>query len=348
MVGRRRISLVLALLVAAAAVAPRAARAGDSLRLYGEENVGTAAGQFMKIPVGARAVGLGRAYVACAIDGPAVFWNPAGLLRTPGLKNAYVSHTEWAADIDLDHAAYQWRTQSFGYAVSAGMLRSGEIPRTTEEYVEGTGQTFRADQYFLGLSLARAMTDRFSMGLTAKYYQENLDEWETSTVLFDLGILYMVGVGDVRVGFSVRNFGPDLQPGGEPPVRDGYAVQSEFQKHPAPTEGSFGIANTWTLTPSTTLLTTADFNHPSDAQESFRMGAELGVQKMLYLRAGWETGRDEGGLGAGFGLQLKRHQMLWRLDYGYSDMGAFGGMHFFSLEMSPLWAKERTRHGRAR
>ena len=37
------------------------ARAGELIRLFGEENVGTAGGQFMRIPVGARAVGMGTA-----------------------------------------------------------------------------------------------------------------------------------------------------------------------------------------------------------------------------------------------------------------------------------------------
>ncbi len=348
MVRRRGSRLILAATFLVALLAAAVAQAGDVLRLYGEENVGTASGQFLKIPVGARPVGLGSAYVACAIDGPVVFWNPAGLMRTPGRTNYFLNHTAWAADIDIDHAAVQWRGQNFGYAISAGMLRSGEIPRTTETNVEGTGDTFRADQYVLGFSLARAMTDRFSIGITGKYFQENLDEWATKAFLFDLGILYLVGVGDLRVGFSVRNFGPDMQPSGDPPVRDGYVPQTEFQKHPAPTEGSFGLAYTWGLSSKTALLTTADFNHPSDAVESFRLGAELGLNKLLYLRGGYETGRDEGGLAAGFGVQLKRKQFIWRIDYGFSDLGAFGTMHYISMELSPLWAKERTRHGRAR
>ena len=60
------------------------------------------------------------------------------------------------------------------------MLRSGDILRTTEWHMEGTGDTSTPNQYTLGFSLARAMTDRFSIGMTAKYYQENLDEWETA------------------------------------------------------------------------------------------------------------------------------------------------------------------------
>lgn len=319
----------------------------DVLGLYGEENAGTSSGQFLKIPVGARPMGLGGAYVACAIDGPAAFWNPAGLLRTPGLVNYFASHTEWASGIDLDHAAINWRSQSFGYAITAGMLRSGDILRTNENHMGGTGQYFDANQYTLGLSIARAMTDRFSIGGTAKYFQENLDEWEIRSVLFDLGILYLVGVNDLRVGFAVRNIGPDLRPGGSPPQRDGYTPQGEFQAFPPATEGSFGVAYTWTFSERVRLLTTTDFNHPADARESFRMGAELDAMGRFFVRGGFETGRDEGGLTAGCGLQLKRKQLLWRLDYSYRDMGSFGGMHYMSMELSPLWSKEKTRHGRA-
>ncbi len=328
-------------------VAAGSARA-NTIDLYGAENVGTSGGQFLKIPVGPRAIALGRAYVSCAIDGPAVFWNPAGLMRTAGRRNVFASHVAYTTDIDLDYASLHWRNQNFGYGLSAGMLRSGDIPRTTELHAEGTGTTFRADQYVLAFTLARAMTDRLSLGLTAKYLQENLDEWESRTLLFDVGMLYYLGVRDLCVGFAVRSLGSDLRPTGTPPERDGYASATEFQSSAPPTEGAFGLSGTWDLSPQVDLLTTVDFNHPSDARESFRGGVELGLRRLLYLRAGYETGRDEGGLGAGFGLQLRRKQMLWRIDYGYADMGGFGAIHHIGLEFSPLWTKETRRHGRVR
>jgi hypothetical protein len=337
---------VIVVLVSLLAAAPVCA---NMLDLYGAENVGTAGGQFLKIPVGPRAVAMGKAYVAIAIDGSTVFWNPAGVMRTAGRSNVFASHVVYSTDIDLDYASVHWRNQNFGYAISAGMLRSGDIPRTTELHVEGTGETFRADQYVLGLTVSRAMTDRLSLGVTAKYLQENLDEWETRTLLFDIGMLYYLGVRDLSVGFSVRSLGPDLQPSGTPPSPGpAYETATEFQSNAPPTEGTFGVGGTWDLSPQVDLLTAVDFNHPSDARESFRWGLELGLRRMLYLRAGYETGRDEGGLGAGFGLQLKRKQMLWRIDYGYSDMGALGAVHHIGLEFSPLWAKEVSRHGRVR
>lgn len=313
----------------------------EILQLYGEDNVGTASGQFLKIPVGARAVALGKAYVACATDGSALFWNPAGIMRTPGRTNYFASHSVYTADIDLDYLSWHHRGQNFGYGLTMGALRSGDILRTDEFHQEGTGTYFNANQFFLGATLARAMTDRFSIGLTAKYFQENLDEFQTKALLADLGILYFVGLGDTRIGFSVRNFGSDMSPDGTPPtLPDGYQPGTEFQAFPAPTVGSFGAARTWRLARQVTLLTTTDFNHPSDFSESFRFGTELGIRRMLFLRAGYETSRQEGGFAAGFGLQLKRKQFLIRVDYAYSDNGSFGGIHHVSVDLSPLFQRK--------
>lgn len=339
MVTRRGIALVAAACLLVLAAAP--ARSASLIRLFGEENAGTSGGQFMKVPVGARAVGMGKAYSALAVDGSAPFWNPAGIMRTPGRKNFFFSHSEYTADIALDYLAVHVRRQNFGYGLTFGGLRSGDILRTTELHQQGTGQYFNANQFFAGFTVARAMTDRFSIGGTVKYYQENLDSYRLKAVFADLGILYFVGVGDLRVGFSVRNFGTDLRPGGTPPpLPDGYLPSTEFQSFAAPTEGSFGAAKTWSLGQKVAVVTAADFNHPSDNKESFRLGGELGLNGMFFLRGGYETSRDEGGLAAGFGLMVKRHQLQLRIDYAYSDQGAFGTIHHFSVDVSPLFRRK--------
>ena len=334
MVRRVVIRPVLGLMLAMALAFPAGA---EIIRLYGDENVGTAGAQFLRIPVGARAVALGKAFSAAATDGSALFWNPAGVMRTPGRVNYFAGHCVYTADIDLDYLSVHTRRQDFGFGLVMGALRSGDILRTDEYHQEGTGQYFNANQFFLGGTVARAMTDRFSIGGTLKYYQENLDQYQIKAMLADLGILYLVGWNDLRVGFSVRNFGSDLKPSGSPPaLPDGYTPAPEFQSFPAPTVGAFGVANTWNLSPNLGLLTTADFNHPSDYKESFRFGSELGLKKMLFLRAGYETSRAEGGLAAGFGLQLERKQFLVRIDYAVSDLGSFGTIHHISVDLSPL------------
>ena len=51
------------------------------------------AGEFLKIPVGARAVGMGGAFVAVADDATAPWWNPAGMIYLP-FREAVVQHQE--------------------------------------------------------------------------------------------------------------------------------------------------------------------------------------------------------------------------------------------------------------
>jgi hypothetical protein len=51
------------------------------------------AGEFLKIPVGARAIGLGQAFSAIADDATAPFWNPAGMIYLP-YREVIFQHTE--------------------------------------------------------------------------------------------------------------------------------------------------------------------------------------------------------------------------------------------------------------
>ena len=122
-----------------------------------------------------------------------------------------------------------------------------------------------------------------------------------------------------------------------------YNPPNEFQSYSAPTSGSFGASNHWRLADSVRLLTAADFHHPSDGSESFRVGAELALAERLMLRSGYETNRDEGGFAAGFGVNLARDHWRIRLDYAMSDMGSFGTIHHISLDLSPLPGGRRQR-----
>ena len=71
------------------------------------EKVGTFDGQFLKISVGARAAGMGNAFVAVADDASSVFWNAAGLARIePDKSELSLNHANWIADMSFDEVGY--------------------------------------------------------------------------------------------------------------------------------------------------------------------------------------------------------------------------------------------------
>src|SRR2546426_7784947 len=122
-----RFALPGALLVAVLAAAPPA-RAQFSL---GQQRAGTSSGTFLRIGVGARAIGLGESFVAVANDPSAIYWNPAGLASLQR-QELLLSHVEWPADIRYEHAAWVLPVQRLGRFVGRPVRgRATEAEPTT-------------------------------------------------------------------------------------------------------------------------------------------------------------------------------------------------------------------------
>ena len=60
--------------------------------------VGTTAAGFLNIDIGARAIGMGGAYVAVSDDIMSMYWNVAGISRIDGAEATF-TYNKWLADI---------------------------------------------------------------------------------------------------------------------------------------------------------------------------------------------------------------------------------------------------------
>lgn len=328
---RIRPAVLLAGLLLVAVVVPRAADA-DLISLFGDERTGTSGGQFLRVPVGARPIALGGEATATVSGANAIFWNPAAMSGQRERHSLALSHTEYAADIDIDHVAYSYRLSSWQFGIGLGALRSGEIERTTEFHPNGTGQTFEANQFMAAFAASRTLTDRFTLAGTVKLLQENLDDYENRGIFLDLGATYRVGYHNARLGFVVRNFGSDMQLNGESP--DTENTSSGWQTFPAPTIAVFGAAYDLHLLGERRWTVSMDFSHPSDEAEVIVFGNEIEAFHNLLLRGAYRTGINEGGVSAGFGVRIEpARRQLVTLDYGVVDRGAFGVFHTISLEL---------------
>src|SRR2546425_1036113 len=210
-----RFALPGALLVAVLAAAPPA-RAQFSL---GQQRAGTSSGTFLRIGVGARAIGLGESFVAVANDPSAIYWNPAGLASLQRQEVA-LSHVGWPGDVNYEHVAYVLPVRRLGgsLAFQLGVL-STEIDETTELQPFGTGRSFFYSDLVVGGAYARRWTDKLLVGAGVKYVREDLGSEvggpTTNATLVDIGSIYYLGYGSVRIATSLSNFGPELRPGGQ-------------------------------------------------------------------------------------------------------------------------------------
>ena len=83
--------------------------------------VGITAAPFLEIGVGAKAYGMGGAFVATANDASALYWNPSGIARLPRSEGTFV-HIDWLADINFDYIGFvlpTGRIGSFGLSVTS-------------------------------------------------------------------------------------------------------------------------------------------------------------------------------------------------------------------------------------
>jgi len=302
----------------------------------GGQRVGTSSGQFLKIGIGARSLGMGESFVAVANDPEALYWNPAGIAQFD--EHAfYFSHIQWFANINIEYVGMVYhlnRTNSLGLFFSS--LATNDITETTELQPFGTGRTFIYSDMVGGMTYARNMTDRFSFGVTLKYFQETLAELTMSSVLFDLGTYYKTGWKTTRFAVSVTNFGPEISPTGSFTYKnlDNEIVKvKKFQGFTPPIMFRIGIASELVTKPGHILTSSIQLNHPNDNTENLNLGLEYWYRNLIALRAGYITGREERDLSAGVGLNLPVGKNKYRMDYSISNFGLLGYVSQIAIQV---------------
>lgn len=91
------------------------------------------AGEFLRLGVGARALGMGEAFVAVADDASAPYWNPAGLVFLPQRQVLFMHAEQFGDIINHDFISFAMPLEGQGVlAVSVVRLGVDNIPVTSE------------------------------------------------------------------------------------------------------------------------------------------------------------------------------------------------------------------------
>lgn len=291
----------------------------------GGERVGTSSGVFLKIGVGAKAVGLGEAFTAVADDATTIFWNPAGLSNLSD-REVYFSHTSWIADINYEYIAYAQYLPWLG-GLNAGMhigtLRT-DMMETTVYQPYGTGREFTYSDMFIGVAVSRQFTDKLSIGVGIKYIRENygaaIDGPVTNTAAADFGTYYKIGARDGVFAVTLLNFGPDWQPSGTfiDYGSGNVGTETDFQKYASPTSFRAALSGVLLERGDFRTLGVLEMNRPPDNSESFKLAAELTYMGDFALRTGYNLNADELKWSAGMGVKFQTGGFTSRIDYAFT------------------------------
>lgn len=310
------------------------------------QKVGTTSFQFLKVMPSARATGMGDAYATLASGAEALFWNPAGLAST-GAHEVSATHIPYLVDTRVSSAGYATSLGNFGQVgIQVQAVDYGEFAETRTEnlgfnpdgtYNPGlTGGTFGPTAFAVGVSYARALTDRFSTGITAKYVYESLYDgaysgatgtFDTATgvALFDVGIQYQTGFRSLAIGMAVQNFGPEVAF-----VEESFAAPLTFRLGVA--GDLVGPAGIVSQNSQNRVTAAYDLVQPNDYDQQMQFGLEYTFAETISLRTGYKLNYDVEAFTFGAGLQTELDPVGLSVDYSYGGMGEYlDGVHRLTI-----------------
>ena len=298
--------------------------------------------QFLRVDVGARATTMGGAFMMVGDDAEALFYNPAGIAYMGNSIDLFVSQTSWIADIKYNVGGLVKNLGNWGTVGVSAIFAdySGGTPiwgtrvdMTSDAGYEDTGE-LDVGAYAIGISYARRLTNKFSIGGQIKLASQHLGsnlvedgslvENKVTGTAYDFGTIFYPGFKSLRLGMSIRNFSP------------------EFKYE----EEAFELPLTFTLgfamdvldfmgdEHEHSLLLSVDAIHPRDYSERLNVGAEFWFMDILALRAGYKYNYDEEGLTGGVGFKYSMGGLGVKIGYSYSPMDVFDSVNRISIGLS--------------
>ena len=322
----------------------------ETLHAQAFRNAGSAGAQFLKIGVGARAMGMGGAYGSLAGDVTTLAWNPAGIGTIDAIQVS-AQHTSWVADLDHNFIGLVVPvTDQFSFGFHTVYLTSGAIEITTIDNPEGTGQFYDASDVAVGVTSSVRLTTQLTFATTVKYVEERIYDVTSGGVALDAGAWYSTGFRSLNIGFGLSNLGFEqtfsgrplevkFTPGspGEPPVNAELQALSFTLPLLFRASGSFDFFEMFAEPiQDHALLTVIDFIQHSDTEERLVLGAEYTWHNVVSLRSGYIFNADELSWGAGGGVHLNVSDFRIDVDYAANSLGRFGIGHRIGLSVSYL------------
>jgi len=265
----------------------------------GADKSGSVAFKFLNLHYDARGAALGG-LVAQAAGAEALYWNPAGLAKAGGLGfNAGM--TQWLVETSYMNAGVVMPMAGGVLGVGFVSVDYGDFMKAGWQEVSGSYvfkpniETFTASDNALQVSYGRFLSDKFSIGGSAKMVSESIDDASLSGLAFDVGTQFNTGYKNLQLGAVISNFGPTIDP-----------VEENTESSLAPPMTfSFGAVGQAFGDDSMGLVAGINVIKLSDMAQRIAVNGEMTVAGMIKIRGSYTLGdlvQDALSFGAGINM----------------------------------------------
>jgi hypothetical protein len=311
---------------------------------------GTDGAHHLLVPVGAKGIATGGAFLANLTGLESIYYNPAGL-DLNNTTEAMFSQMTYIADIDVTYFAVSSRIGNIGsFALSFKTFDVGDIPVTTSELPDGTGIYYSPTLLTTTLTYSKEVTDRILIGVNLKLITEKVMNTSASGVGIDFGVQYRfneeLAIGAVlkNVGTNMEYTGEDLKTKTAVPGSDIGSIYGtyEIDTEPFQIPSYFEMSTVYSyfLNAQNYLSLGSSFTSNNSYEDLLSFGLEYGYSNTFFLRGGYNfmlENADEAvyGFTLGAGINYKiGEQVGFAFDYAFRDIKEFPNPnHVFTVKL---------------
>jgi hypothetical protein len=272
---------------------------------------------FLNIPQGARAAGMGGGFTAVKGDPLSIFWNPAGLSGVKG-KTTLFNIRKYIAGINSGSIVYT--NGKFGAGIS--YINFGKMEkRDAGNNYQGD---FTSNVISPVFSYYQKMSQEIVLGTNLKAAYQKIDEYSAIGVALDLGVNYDVkDMEGLTISILARNLGKEV-------------ITFDGTDENLPLSLRLGAG----YIPLSGYLLTVDIEQSLKEGTSFMLGAEAKFSPIFTLRGGYSSkGKNlktdsPSDFLAGFSSGIGFKKGMFGLDYTVTPMADLGITHRISLSQN--------------
>jgi hypothetical protein len=211
----------------------------------------------------------------------------------------------------------------------------------SQQIDQATSGTYDYQDLSLQATFARNFSEQLSIGFTAKYISESLDDMTKGAFAVDIGSIYNIGslgtiIHDWKISARLNNLGSGIRYYDvESPIPITFGVGTSFKPIKDDKAGE--------------LLIAIDAVKPQDSPQLFYVGGEYTFGGFIAVRGGYKVGytgaQDDGtsaraaikqtieGLSIGGGVRVEMSGYVLHFDYAMTQMDILDAVHRITLSI---------------